>query len=335
MISPGDVTKEPNKGNGLVFHQDPVEELLKIFDAAFRVVVPGPGRQIVGLKSISEKQNGAPGWYLWFEDHPGAYLLELAEAGTRAENAGGSAPRREAVQGLYRIKYYPEMTDLPSLSLFSISEQAFRESGCFDETGTPDFERGDEIPDTFFQIGTIEAGLAADARGFVLRLEAPDRWITWTVEAIAATDEQGGDHGLRAAGEKDRDVPAWQWSWFLMDRLVLILCLAYASAPRQAALYDAAGQGFRIYPGGLSRALPDEAIRHRQLSLSFRLDDGQAPHAGSLLSLSDDPSLLLTAPSGKCMVSLRREPPEPVDWVSSDWWHVRESRLDPGSVLPC
>jgi hypothetical protein len=71
------------------------------------------------------------------------------------------------------------------------------------------------------------------------------------------------------------------------------------------------------------------------LSLSFRLDDGQAPHAGSLLSLSDDPALLLTAPTGKCLVSLRQEPPEPMDWISSAWWHVRENRMDLGSVLPC
>ena len=335
MISLTDAAGEPDPTEGLVFHQDPVEDLLKIFDAAFRIVVPGPGRQIIGLKSISEKQDGAPGWYLWFEDHPGAYLLELSDAGLRAAGSGRPALHRQAVQGLYRIKYYPDVTDPTSLSFFSASEQAFRESGCFDGTGTPDFERGGEIPDPFFQIGMIEAGLSADSRGFVLRLGAPERWVTWTVDGVVATDEQGGIHHLRAAGEKDRDLPAWQWSWFLVDRLVLTLCLAYSSAPRQVALYDAPGHAFRIHRNGVSQAVPDEAIRQRRLSITFRLHDGHAPCTGSLSSISEDPSLLLTAPSGECRGSLCKEPAEPLPWVSSAWWHIRESRLDFGSVLPC
>jgi hypothetical protein len=318
----------------LVFHQDPVEGLLNIFDAAFRLVIPGPGRQIIGLKAISEKQNGAPGWYLWFESLSGAYLLELAEAGTRAENDGRAALHREAVQGRFRIKYYPDVTDPSSLSSFSASEQAFRESDCFDKTGTPDFERGEEIPDAFFQIGTIKAVLAADAKGFVLGLESPDRWVTWTTEGVAATDEQGGAHHLRVAGEKDRDVPAWQWSWFLMDRLVMTLCLAYSSAPRQVALYDAPGYAFRSHPNGVSQALPDETVR-RRLSISFHLHDGQPPRNESWSTHLEDPSLLLESPPGECLTSLCREPAEPLPWVSSAWWHVRDNLMDLGSVLPC
>lgn len=335
MTSGTDAANEPNKTDGLVFHQDPVEDLLKIFDAAFRIVVPGPGRQTVGLKSISEKQNGAPGWYLWFEDSPGAYLLELADAGAKAAKGDAPALYREAVQGLYRIKYYPDAEDASSLSLFSATEQAFRASDCFDRTGTPDFERGDGIPDTLFQIGTIEAGLSADGRGFVLRLGAPDRWVTLMVDGLAATDEQGDIHCLRAAGEKDRDVPAWQWSWLLIDRLVLTLCLAYSSQPRQVALHDAPGHVFRIRQSGVSQAVPDEAIRQRRLGISFWLHEGHSPCAGPLSFLSEDPSLLLSPPPGKCTVWLHKEPDVPCPWVSSAWWHVRESRIDFGNVVPC
>jgi hypothetical protein len=336
MMGPLYGTNDEKTPDGLVFHQDPVEDLLKIFDAAFRVVVPGPGRQIIGLKSLSEKQNGAPGWYLWFEDRPGAYLLELAESGARTESYRGSVSHRKAVQGLYRVKYYPDIEDPLSGSLFSAAERDLRKSDCFDETGTPDFERGEEIPDAFFQTGTIEVGLSADTQRLVLRLDAPDRWVTWKVEGVAETDEQGHNHRLRAAGVKDRDVPAWQWSWFLMDRLVQTLCLAYTSQPRQVALYNAPGNAFRIHPNGVSQAVPDESIRQCQLSLSFRLHDGHAPNTGSLSSsLSEDPSLLLTGAAGECLVSLCKEPDEAMAWVSSAWWHVRESRIDLGSVLPC
>jgi hypothetical protein len=337
MISPTDVTKTSNRGDGLVFHQDPVEDLLKIFDGALRIVVPGPGREVVGLKAISEKQTGAPGWYMWFNDRPGAYLLELTEAGTRAKHGSRSPSNREAVQGSYRIKYYPAVTDPASLASFSASEQAFRESDCFDASGTPDFEQGEEIPDAFFEVGAIETGLAADAEGFVLRLDAPDRWVTWTTEGVAATDEQGVSRCLRTAGEKDRDVPAWLWSWFLMDRLVMILCLAYSTAPRQVGLYDAPGYAFRIGQNGFSLALPDGAIRRRWLSISFHLHNDHATPSGSwpIHPPPGDPSLLLDPLSGECRASLCQEPAASLPWVSSDWWHVREKPLDLGSVLPC
>jgi hypothetical protein len=335
MIDRTDVTDKGNETDGLVFHQDPVEELLRVIDAAFRLIVPGPGRRIIGLKAISEKQTGAPGWYLWFEDRPGVYLLELIDAGTWAAKGNRHASHREAVRGLYRIKYYPDIADPSSLSLFSASEQAFRCGGCFDGTGTPDFERGEEIPDHLFQIGMIEAALPAHGKGLVLRLGAPDRWATWDAEGTASTGEQGSVHSLRAAGEENRDVPAWQWSWFLMDRLILTLCLAYASEPRQVALYGATARAFRIHPGGVSKAVPDEAIGQRWLSISFRLHDGPASCTGSLSPLSEDPSLLLEAPPGKRLVSLRQEPVRPRPWVSSAWWHVRESHMDLGGVLPC
>ncbi len=335
MIAPTHIAASGDEADRLVFHQDPVEELLKIFDVAFRLVVPGPGRQVVGLKSISEKQNGAPGWYLWFEDCPGAYLLELADAGTRSETAGKPAVTREAVQGSFRIKYYPDLSDPSSLSLFSASEQLFRRSDCFDETGTPDFERGGEIPDSFFQMATIEAALSADGRGFVLRLDAPERWVTWAVEGVSATDEQGNLHHLRAPGEKDRDIPAWKWSWFLMDRLVQTLCLAHFSEPWHVALYEAPGHAFRVFPSGVSQAIPDGAIRRRLLSIAIRFHDGHAHCIGAFPSLSEDPSLLLTVPPGEQRVSLRKEPSGLLPWVSSAWWHVRESPLDFGGVPPC
>lgn len=326
---------QPINDSGLVFHQDPIEDLLRIFDAAFRIVVPGPGRRLLGLKSISEKQNGAPGWYLWFDDRPGAYLLELIDAGSREVQNDRPVLHRQPVIGLWRIKYYPGAEDPTALSLFSLTEQAYRQSDCFDATGTPDFARGDEIPDSFFQIGTIETGLSADSRGFVLRLNAPERWVTRLAGNLVATDEQGHLQCLRASGEKDRDIPAWEWAWFLMDRLVSALCLAYVSRPRQVALHDAPGHTFLIQSSGISQAVPDETIRQLGLSISFRLHDGHAAGKDSLLSLAEESSFLLEAPAGRCLISLFNEPATPHPWISTVWWHLRESRIDFSGVLPC
>ncbi|TSA09968.1 MAG: hypothetical protein D4R73_06085 [Deltaproteobacteria bacterium] len=327
--------QSPEKRENLVFHQDPVEDLLKIFDTAFRIVVPGPGRQIVGLRSISEKQNGAPGWYLWFEDHPGAYLLELADAETKSLLNNSPVPGRGSVHGLYRIKYYPQIEDHSSLKLFSAGEELFRKSDCFDRTGTPDFEEGENIPESFFLIGTIEITLTADANEIVLCMGTLDRWVTWAVDGLVITDEQGVIHTLREPGAKDRDVPAWEWSWFLLDRLILIICLGYRAFPRQVNIHEATGHAFRVFKNGISRTVPDDSIRQRWLNISFRLHEGHSACPKAVETYPAEPMTMLGVPPGHLVTSYCHEPSRSHPWIPSSWWHIRENPLDSAGVLPC
>ena len=308
----------------LVHRQDPVTELMQVFDTVFRLVMPGPGRGIVGFKGISEKLRGAPGWYLWFEDRPGAYLLELVEAENIAETVNG----RSGARGTFWIKYYPAVDDLRSFNALAGNERAIRTGGAFDDTGTPDFDRGCDIPEASFLIGAIEATLAADGDRFSLHMEAPDRWLSFITE----------QNGAGAAGKagRDRDLPAWDWSWFLLDRLILTLCLGYGTVPRRVSLNEEPGHSFHLETDGTTLAVRDDRIRGRRLRASFSIsgDNSEAccpchahQHAGGVDSREDSP--------GRLLFTCEREPSEGHPWVSPRWWHIRESHADLGGALPC
>lgn len=319
----------------MVFHQDHVEELLRVFDSAFRIVVPGPGRMIVGLQSISEKQQGMPGWYLWFEDCPGAYLLELADASPIGILNDPSMRQREAMRGVYRIKYYPHVDDLSRMRCLSAAEQIFRRSGCFDQTGTPDFHEGEDIPESFFLTGIVETAVTADANGLTIRLGAPDRWITWAVDGLSSTDESGVAQILRKPGEKDRDVPTWEWSWFLLDRLIRVLCLGFHTIPRCVSFHEAPGQAFRVFKSGILSAVPEDSVRQRWLDVSFRLHEGHSSCPKLSETYPAEPMTLLDVPPGHLVASYCQEPSPSHPWIPSSWWHIRESPLDTANVLPC
>jgi len=318
------------KMDAFIFHQDPVEELLKIFDGAFRLVVPGPGRKIVELKSISEKQDGLLGWYMWFDDYPGAYLFELAGAEAKGTKSKLPMSSRRAVQGVFSIKYYPDITDILSLSFFSAAEQNMRQGVCFDNTGTPDFEKGGEIPPLFFQIGTIEVGIQAESEKFTLHLSVPDQWLVPTTEANSLHQQP------EMFEKRDCSNPAWNWSWFLMDRLILILCLAYSTKPEWVALHGKPKYSPRTRENDnllIPPDLGDYQLQH--LSISFSLHGEHELCSDSLGEHTSDPLWAFAMPPVECLLSLCREPVEPVPWVSSAWWHVRAKPLNYASVLPC
>jgi hypothetical protein len=313
----------------LIHHQDPITDLTQVFDAAFRFVLPSPGRGIVGFKGISEKLQGAPGWYLWLEDRPGAYLLELVEAETVTGADGGSPGRRDEVRGTYWIKYYPAADDHSSLAALSRFERTVRGGGCFDATGTPDFDRGCDIPAASFLIGALETTLGADGNGLVLHLESPDHWIT------SVREQKGAEAGVTE--RRDRDVPAWDWSWFLLDRLILTLCLGYRTAPRRVSLYEEPGHAFHIAADGAVQAIPDDAVHGLRLSASFTLQQEHGPACPDNCH-THRPDVRTNPPAsdaGRPLFSCAGEPTRPTPWVSPAWWHIRERHAEMGGALPC
>ena len=312
----------------LIHHQDPVTDLMQVFDAVFRLVLPSPGRGIVGFKGISEKLRGAPGWYLWFEDRPGAYLMELVEAEIAADVDGSFPGRRSGVRGTYWIKYYPVADDHPSLAALSGFERAVRAGECFDATGTPDFDKGCDIPAASFLIGALETTVGADGDGLELDLESPDRWIT------SVGDQQGTKAGVTE--RRDRDVPAWDWSWFLLDRLILTLCLGYRTVPRRVSLFEEPGCAFHIDADGATRTIPDDAVHSRRLNASFALHEEHGACSGNRHIHHPDVRTNLQGDGpARPLFSYAGEPTQPNPWVSPAWWHIRERHAEMGGALPC
>ena len=157
-------------------HLDPVTEI-----TPFSLGIPRRDTKVIGEKTIRNKGNqremlGDLGWYLWFEDKPGAYLLELVEAESRKTENGCDAS--SLLSGYFRVKYYPDISDDEIFETFSFSEQAARMSRLFDKSGTPVFEAESEMNESLFVTGRLDVSRSPTGDFVELVLSAPDRWVT-------------------------------------------------------------------------------------------------------------------------------------------------------------
>ena len=210
----------------LVYHSDPVSTVSGVIDTALRTIVPNEAaRQLLRLKGVSEKIVGLPGWYFWFSDFPGAFQLELmrAETGSPISSVSG----RMQTEGSFRIKFYPLPTDRTLFNTFSAYERLIRETEYFDSTGTPEISMIDDLPETLFCVGNLDQTVSENPQQLMLTMEAPDRWVTHVTQGLVVLGSNGRPSLVLSPGAQDRDVPAWMLCWFLTDRLLKILFLAY------------------------------------------------------------------------------------------------------------
>ena len=105
-------------------------------------------RHELGIRHLSQVWTGRPSWYVWLNDTPGAFMLELrdgAQFNTNDINYQGAV-------GV--IRYFPPVDAVDTLS----SEEAtLLQSEVFDQTGTPTWEELARIGGAeLFVVGTFE-----------------------------------------------------------------------------------------------------------------------------------------------------------------------------------
>ena len=131
------------KAAGVVQRGDDGLEAIEIVSRALRLALPNPSaRAVLGLKGLSEKVHEPLGWYLWINQSPGPYALELVEA----DGQGG---------GLFLVRCFPG-PDSPDWERLSQDEQDLRASDRFDETGTPTQDLPREMSPDLFAVGLLE-----------------------------------------------------------------------------------------------------------------------------------------------------------------------------------
>ena len=105
-------------------------------------------REELGIRHLGQVWTRLPSWYIWLQDTPGAFMLELR--GGAEFSADGTACKGS----LGVIRYFPPVDQLDNLSN---EEVALLQSDAFDHTGTPQWERLTEIAGTeLFVVGTFE-----------------------------------------------------------------------------------------------------------------------------------------------------------------------------------
>lgn len=198
---------------------DPFQTVFTAFDAVFRMLFPVPeARRVLGYRGISERLAGRSGWFLWFDESPGAYSMELADAHLVADGGG------DASLGIFALKYYPGLDD-SCLALLSPREQEARTGALFDATGTPTLDGLALLDEDLFVVGFLDVLIRPGGGGYEFRLRSRE-----------------GAPVARGAGERAR---AWRRAWTLADRLIVAFGHHHSLPPARVSVVrrDGARQG--------------------------------------------------------------------------------------------
>jgi hypothetical protein len=188
----------------------------------------------IGLKAVSQVWGEQPAWYLWIENVPGAFALQLAHAAT--DQTG----HEQWGHGIFVIKHYPHPRS-EAFNNFSFQEQCFVRSQYFDQTQTPRFEYKEEIPATLFNVATMEYLTGPNDGPALFRLESLDRMRVSCNQQSSQKYAMLGQNRLFKRGETDRNVPGWELGFTLFDRLLSLYSFYSKTKPLRVLLTRSPG----------------------------------------------------------------------------------------------
>lgn len=272
----------------------------------------GNARRAIGFRQISRLVDDRLAWYLWTDDRPGAYLLELSEAPPPAPEAGDAAEDSAARADLL-LRYYPH-PDEPAFADASPVERRLRRSALFDGTGTPTPLGRQEIDPALFLCGVIRlAALPAPGpAGVVMALLAQTEWR----EVVERPD---GPHLLRR-------LPGWALSFPLFDKLVLAQAYVHRLVPAAARAGRLDGMAWARAADHTWSVRPEPAVEGRSCVVVLSPGETALPSADALAALDGvaDPTLTeeviaetLTAPTGR------------LAWIEPAWWQAHRWTFAP------
>lgn len=203
----------------------------------------------LGLTGASQVWGERPAWYVWLANSPGAYQLELVEAGP--VGAGSQADLRRAVLA---VRHYPS-PDSAAFRLFSPRERALIRGPLFDHTGAPTFEGRAGIAPELFMVGALEFLCQAGAD-----------WMLFCLSALTECRETTATGPVRRA-------PGWNLSLPIVSALLSLWAFQSRQTPLRVQLTSEAG--FEQRPGGAAAATQD--IRMLSLAALFCPDPANPP----------------------------------------------------------
>jgi hypothetical protein len=291
--------------------------------------------QRIGFINISRLFGERLGWYLWTRDQKGAYLLELTDAmyfdkEVRTNNIPG-------VRAEFVLRYYPS----PEEALFedfAFIEREVRLGPCFDHTGTPLFERKDEIHESLFAVGNLTLDFDKGLNFEILKISSQDHWIEIVKEGPIVETDCRQIIEVIPEGTMARNVPGWELSWRFYDKLLLGFCYVHKTIPFGLGLTEFPGVVYHTYAQNKVIEATHPDIRGRTLEVGVLLQSNQT---GSI-----DPEILKEAffrsiplPAKKkglqvdCFTSLPRDEHP---WIDPDWWTASSWIYQPsGEINHC
>jgi hypothetical protein len=266
----------------------------------------------IGFSHISRPIGSIPGWYLWTGERKGAFLLELMRL--RSLN-------HRFIAAYFLIRYYssPEEADFHA---FAPQERQARLSPFFDQNGTPKFESHDHIHESLFAVGNLNVEINRGLNLIKLKLFAQDRWreVRDDLREGEGTEAQS-THPISHL-EMNRNVPGWELSWTLFDKLLLGFCYVYRSSPLGFRLTVSPGVEYHLGTDGRASEVPESTIQRWALETGLLLKTG--PNSDLVLETWKKKfyaSLLRPPKQGEKLIAGFSDPPEKESlWIDSKWW---------------
>lgn len=319
-------------------HIDPTVAVENLFNELFQKVFQNDAaRRQFGFAQISQSTTaeGLPRWYLWFADRDGAYSLTIGEGHILSTGRHPSGHERNdniVVGAPLLIYYFPAIEEdiFESLSCF---EQIARLGPSFDRTGTPSFEGGRTLHDSYFVAGAMDVVIHSAATDVDFYCSAPSRWRDYRLDGLTLIDEKGELHEALSPGAMDRDYPGWDLSFFLFDKIINSYCFMAVQAPRYTGTALKPSYHHVIDAKQHVDAVYDENITETIFGVSFFEDADlsfvkQRHNSFSTKLLSNEHRLIAIGETLNDM---------PAAWQKPDWWSIKDTHFheDPDHICSC
>jgi hypothetical protein len=262
-----------------------------------------PACRKIGFRNISRLIGYIPGWYLWTEERRGAFLLELMRLRSLNDRF---------VAAYFLIRYYPS-PDEADFSDFAPREQKVRLGPFFDQTGTPKFESQEHIHESLFAIGNLNLEINRGLNLIKLKLFSQNRW-----REVRDDLREGEGTGML---EIHRNVPGWELSWALFDKLLLGFCYVHRASPLGLRLTLSPGVTYHLGTDERVFEVPESTIQRWALETGLLLKS--APTSDPVLETWKKKFYLsLWRPpqrGQKWIAGLTDAPEEEALWIDSKW----------------
>ncbi len=283
--------------------------------------------------SLLVSMDGQPGWYLWFSKWQGAFLLRSL-GGYEVPEYERFWPNESVCGVRLGIFYYPEI-DEEVFESFSWPEKILRCGESFDETGTPTPTGRKEIPEAFFLVGHADIRFVSSRRFLELECTAPNRWRDYRLEGLQVQGSSGNLLQVVPAGGRDRNIPGWELTCFLIDKLVLGICYGRRLAPIVARVSQRQGFSCYIHDGHLQEKKTEAGISEMKLTLGLtelgceETDLDLRRYAVATRERFDG-VLIDFADEGPPVQSVCPSP-----WINPEWWQAKHLPFAPKEDCLC
>lgn len=314
-----------------VRHIDPVGVAESCLSSMFVGVFHHEGaRRHYGYSRISpfHSDEGMPGWYLWFEGKSGAYGLKVADAVCRSE-AMSTQASHAMVAARITIAYFPD-PDEAIFESFSWFERIARVGDFFDGSGTPTTEARGQLQDSFFAVGHADILVTADGSLVELACTAPEEWVDIRPAGLDLSDDQGRPFPAVPPGGKDRRVPGWSLSHFLLDKIVCGFLFSQQRRLQQISGYRFDMPEFWIGDDNSIERRFDLGLKGCGLHLATAPSQNVRAVAGRVETTADwrDEFIDTVYPVRSQWETVwRSRGPQTSHWGCSHWWEIGEHHL--------